>query len=49
MGTIYLPHDAASVHPEATHSYEEQIRKLFPGANIVVVERRTTSITTASR
>jgi hypothetical protein len=39
MGTIYLPHDAASVHPEATHSYEEQIRKLFPGANVVVVER----------
>lgn len=39
MGTIYLPHDAASVHPEATASYEEQVRKLLPGANVYVVAR----------
>lgn len=40
LGTIYLPHDAASVHPEATlGSYEEQVRKLLPGVNIHVVER----------
>lgn len=39
MGSIYLPHDAASIHPEASSSYEEQMRKIFPGANVVVVER----------
>jgi hypothetical protein len=39
LGTIYLPHDAASIHPEATHTYEEQIRKFFPNANIVVVAK----------
>lgn len=39
MGTIYLPHDAAIIHAESTHSYEEQIRKLLPGCNVHVVER----------
>ena len=40
LGTIYLPHDAATVNPEATlGSYEEQVRKLLPGVNIHVVER----------
>jgi hypothetical protein len=39
LGTIYLPHDAASIHPEASASYEDQIRKLLPGVNVHVVER----------
>lgn len=40
FGTVYLPHDAASVHPEATlGDYEAQVRKLLPGINIHVVER----------
>lgn len=40
LGTIYLPHDAASIHPEATSgSYEEQVRQLLPGINVHVVER----------
>lgn len=40
MGTVYLPHDAASVHPESSAgSYEEQVRKLLPGVNIHVVDR----------
>lgn len=40
LGSIFLPHDAASLHAESTAgSYEEQVRKLLPGVNVHVVER----------
>lgn len=39
MGTIYLPHDASSQRVDATETTEEIVRRLLPGANVVVVER----------
>jgi hypothetical protein len=39
LGTIYLPHDAASEHADTENTYEAQIRKLLPGVNVHVVDR----------